>query len=144
MKVLYAHSRAEIIINFRFNPSFNLLDEFSRYFNLYWAWRFVQPHIDSLDVQLVGHPSGHLQQLAFLGHFCGGSTNEQALFLSRIWSSNQCWLGMDIFPMFELQPTILSNYTASPNWSTTDIDAPRTHYQSVLSQIRMYRCYVWQ
>ena len=61
MKVLYAHSRTEIIINFHFNLSFNLLDEFSRYFNLYWAWKFIQPDIDSLDVQLVGHPSRHLQ-----------------------------------------------------------------------------------
>ena len=103
VKVLYAHSRTEIIINFCLNPSFNLLDEFSRYFNLYWAWRFVQPDIDSLDVQLVGHPSGHLQQLVFLGHYCGGSTNEQALLLlSRLWSSNQGWLGMYIYPWYEL------------------------------------------
>ena len=45
VKVLYAHSKTD----FRFNPSFNLLDEFSRYINFYWAWRFIQPDIDSLD-----------------------------------------------------------------------------------------------
>ena len=128
MKVLYAHTRNEIIINFRFNPSFNLLDEFSRYFNLYWAWRFIQPDVDYSELQLAGHPSGHLQQLVFLGHYCGGFTNEQALFLSRLWSSNQGWLGMQLYPMYELRPTILSTYREGPNWSTTDIDAPRAHY----------------
>ena len=59
MEVLYVHTRAE---TFCFNPFYNLPREFSRYFNLHWAWRFVQTDIDSSDAVPAGHPSGHLQQ----------------------------------------------------------------------------------
>ena len=34
LKVLYAHTRAMSIMNFCLNPSFRVLDEFKRYFNL--------------------------------------------------------------------------------------------------------------
>ena len=35
MRVLYAHTRAVSIMNFRLNPSFTMLDEYKRHFNLY-------------------------------------------------------------------------------------------------------------
>ena len=44
MRVLYAHPRAVSIMNFRLNLSFNMLDEFKRYFNLYWSYKVVEPN----------------------------------------------------------------------------------------------------
>ena len=41
MKVLYVHTRAVSIMNFCLNPSFTMLQEFCRYFNLYWSYKVV-------------------------------------------------------------------------------------------------------
>ena len=133
MQVLYAHTRVELILDFCLNPSFNLFDEFSRYFNLYWAWRLIQPNIDSLDVQPVGHPSGHLQQLIFLGQNSGGSTTAQTLLLTNLWTSSQDWIGMDIYPMQDFKPA-KSTLCSVPNWSTVDIDSPHLQCQSCYPQ----------
>ena len=136
MDVLYAHSRTELIINFCLNASFTLFDEFTRYFNLYWAWRLIQKDADSSSsVVAVGHPSGHLRYLGLLGHFSGGSTMEQALFLVHLWNSNQDWLRRDIYLMYDYQPySVTLNYTYPHfvNWSTIDIDAPYAYSRRAL------------
>ena len=38
LMVLYAHTRAMSIMNFCLNPNFTLLNEFCRYFNMYWSY----------------------------------------------------------------------------------------------------------
>ena len=132
MDVLYAHSRTELIINFCLNPSFTLFDEFTRYFNLYWAWRLIQKDVDSSSLVPVGHPSGHLRYLGLQGHFNGGSTMEQAVFLVDLWNSNQNWLGMDIYLMYDCQPYNVTPYPHFVNWSTIDIDAPYAYSRRAL------------
>jgi hypothetical protein len=56
MKVLYAHTRAESIMSFSLNPSFVMLKEFCRYFNMYWSYKVVD--VQQFDPCLleVGHP----------------------------------------------------------------------------------------
>ena len=59
MKVLYAHTRAASIMNFSLNPCLKMLEEYSRYFELYWAHKVVDTvQFDSYP-EAVGHPSGH-------------------------------------------------------------------------------------
>ena len=91
MKVLYAHTRAVSIMNyFCLNPSFTLLNEFCRYFNMYWSYKVVD--IEQFDpcLQEVGHPSGHLERIRHLG-WEGGSTREQSVELWSLWNSSQDW-----------------------------------------------------
>ena len=46
--------------------------------------------MDSYE-QPVGHPSGHLERVRYLGGCGGGSTREQCLELHSLWDGNQCW-----------------------------------------------------
>ena len=123
MTVLYAHSRAEFILNFRLHESFSCFDEFFRYFKLYWSYK--QVNLDQFDdvTAAVGHPAGHLQEICYLGHQSGGSTPKQDRFLTRLWDTNQEWLGDSIHEL-DNAPT---PYTDGPsNWSSIDVDAPYT------------------
>ena len=90
MKVLYAHTRAVSIMNFCLSPSFTMLKEFCRYFNMYWSYKVVD--IQQFDACLVavGHPSGHLERIRHLG-WDGGSTREQSVQLWSLWNSSQDW-----------------------------------------------------
>ena len=46
-------------MNSRLNPSFRILDEFKRYFNLYRSYKVVKPKQFEPDFEeVVGHPSG--------------------------------------------------------------------------------------
>ena len=123
MTVLYAHTRVETIQNFCLNPSFNMLDEFSRYFHLYWSYKLV--HTDQFDDwgEYVGHPAGHLNHLSFHGNN-GGSTRQQSSFLQSLWNSNQEWVEY----MIHHNKYVGYGYweSTNPNWSTVDIDAPYT------------------
>ena len=124
MTVLYAHTRAETIVNFCLNPSFNLFEDFSRYFDLYWSRKCV--HIDQFDEtpQLVGHPAGHLTHIAYLGRNDGGAIHQQQAFLLNLWIGNCEWT--DEFMIHQMGEQHYWNSTV-PNWSTIDIDAPYTH-----------------
>ena len=75
MRVLYAHTRAVSIMNFCFNPTFTLLNEFFRYFSMYWSYKVVDIQQFDPCLQEVGHPSGHLQRIRCLG-WDGGSTHK--------------------------------------------------------------------
>ena len=89
MKVLYAHTRAVSIMNFRLNASFTMLEEFRRYFDPYWAYKVVDLyHFDGYP-EAVGHPSGHLERIRYLGCEGGGSTREQSVMLNSLWWWNQ-------------------------------------------------------
>ena len=85
MKVLYAHTRAVSIMNFRLNPSFRILDEFKRYFIWYWSYKVVKPKQFEPDFEeVIGHPSGHLDRIRYLGYCGGGSTRDQCLELHSL------------------------------------------------------------
>ena len=85
MKVLYAHTRAVSIMNFSRNPSFIMLEElFCRYFELYWAQKVVDTEQFDSYPEAVGHPSGHLEQIRYLGCGGGGSTYEQNVVLQAM------------------------------------------------------------
>ena len=90
MKVLYAHTRALSIINFCLNPSFTMIKEFTRYFQMYWSYKVVDIHQFDPCLQKVGHPSGHLERIRYLG-WEGGSTREQNIQLWSLWNSSQEW-----------------------------------------------------
>ena len=77
MKVLYAHTRVASIMNFRLNASFTMLEEFRRYFDLYWSYKVVDLYQFDGYPEAVGHPSGHLERIRYLGCEGGGSTHEQ-------------------------------------------------------------------
>ena len=49
------------LINFRFDPTFTMLDEFKLFnFNLYWSYEVVEPNqFEPYLQKVVGHPSGH-------------------------------------------------------------------------------------
>ena len=128
MRVLYAHTRAVSIMNFRLNPSFNMLDEFKRYFNLYWSYKVVEPNqFEPYQQEAVGHPSGHLDRIRYLGCCGGGSTRDQCLELHALWDRNQYWY-MVYGGMIIQQNDQTTSYLSStePNWSSVDIDAPYT------------------
>jgi hypothetical protein len=127
MKVLYAHTRAVSIINFRLNPSFTMLDEFTRYFNLYWSYKVVEPNQFEERLEVVGHPGGHLEHVRYLGYCGGGSTREQCLELHRLWDRNQYWYmvyGGMIVQHNDQTRSCLDN--TESNWSSVDVDAPYT------------------
>ena len=128
MKVLYAHTRAVSIMNFCFNPTFTMLDEFKRYFSLYWSYKVVEPNQFQPCVQeVVGHPSGHLDRIRYLGYCGGGSTRDQCLELHSVWDRNQYWYmvhdGM-IIQHNDQTRSYLDN--TEPNWSSVNVDAPYT------------------
>ena len=85
--VLYAHTRVGSIVHFRLNPSFNLFDEFKRYFQLYWARRLIDLDEFGDNSIEVGHPSGYLYSISYLGQHHGGSTQQQANFLESLWNA---------------------------------------------------------
>ena len=128
MKVLYAHTKAVSIINFCLNPSFRVLDKFKRYFNLYWSYKVVKSKQFDPDFEkVVGHPSGQLEWIRYLG--CGGgSTREQCLELHSLWDRNQYWYmvygGMII--QHNSQTTSYLSTETEENWSSVDVDAAYT------------------
>ena len=91
MKVLYAHTRAVSVMNLSLNPSFMILKEFCRYFNLYWSYKVVDTEQFDSYPEAVGHPSGHLERIRYLGRGGGGSTREQNVELNSLWCWNQDW-----------------------------------------------------
>ena len=126
MKVLYAHSRAVSIVNFCLNPTFTMLDEFCRYFNLYWSYKGVEPYQFG-DFEVVGHPSGHLEHIRYLGRRgdSGGSTREQSAVLGSLWRGNQDWFDERMICEYhEDSSPYLKGSEA--NWSCVDVDAPYT------------------
>ena len=128
MRVMYAHTRAVSIMNFRLNASFSMLDEFKRYFNLYWSYKVVQPkQFEPHYEEAVGHPSGHLDRIRYLGGCGGGSTRDQCLELHSLWDRNQYWYmvyGGMIIQHNDQTTSYLSS--TEPNWSSVDVDAPYT------------------
>ncbi len=127
MKVLYAHTRAESIMNFRLNPDFAMLDEFTRYFNFYWSYKVVESNQFESYQQAVGHPSGHLVRIRYLGCCGGGSTRDQCLELHSLWDRNQYWYmvyGGMIIQHNDQTRSYLDN--TESNWSSVDVDAPYT------------------
>ena len=124
MTILYAHTRAETIINFCFNHSFNLYADFSRYFNLYWKRRWVDldwPY--GICYMTVGHPAGNLIFIYYLGSHNGGANLQQSMFLQSLWQHLSDWITPMNHP--------LSSIGTQPNWCTQDIDNPYT-YSSVI------------
>ena len=112
MKVLYAHTRAETITNFCFHPSFNLYADFTRYFHFYWARRWVDIDGYGFCQMTMGHPTGNLFTISYLGTHNGGATEEHSLYLETLWKYLQDWL----IPI--PQPIPYSYPPHTPNWST--------------------------
>ena len=58
-----------------------MFQEFGRYFNLYWSYKVVEKlnkEMDSYE-EALGHPSGNLERIRYLGDRGGGSTRDQCL-----------------------------------------------------------------
>ena len=121
MKVLYAHKRAVSVMNLCLNPNFTMLDEFCRYFNMYWSYRVIDTEQFDGYPEAVGHPSGHLERMRYLGDG-GGSTREQSVELCSLWRWNQDWYEEHNGPICGHDESYLSN--SEPNWSSVDVDAP--------------------
>ena len=129
MKVLYAHTRSVSIMNFCLNPNFTMLEEFCRYFSLYWSYEVVDAEqFDDWHLEAVGHPSGHLERIRYLGRESGGSTHEQSVKLYSLWRWNQDWYVADLDgPISEHDDKTKSYLSRSEeNWSTVDVDSPYT------------------
>ena len=127
MKVLYAHTRAVSIMNLSLNPSFTMLEEFCRYFDLYWSYKVVDLHQFDSYPEAAGHPSGHLERIRYLGRGGGGSTREQSAVLHSLWRWNQDWY-VEIDGMICEHNNETASYLSSTeaNWSSVDVDAPYT------------------
>ena len=111
---------------FSLNP---MLVEFCRYFELYWAHKVVDTEQFDSYPEAVGHPSGHLERIRYLGRGGGGSTHEQNIVLCRLWRYSQDWYLSEYndAPIYEHDnetKSYLSN--TEPNWSSVDVDAPYT------------------
>ena len=117
MRVLYAHTRAQIIFNFCLHPSFNLFNEFFRYYQLYWGLRVadtiqpVQPD-DNDTPDIAGHPAGQLRHIFYLNNRHGASTPKQIHFLRDLWN-NQDWVEDAI----QEQTLYYYPHTITENWS---------------------------
>ena len=117
MEVLYAHPRVNTITNFCFNSSFNLYDDFSRYFNLYFRRRWVDLDWPYGTCQMmVGHPAGNLLYVYYLGTHNGGANQQQSTFLQSLWLGLHDWITPKVQPVSSIEP--------KQNWSTIDIDKP--------------------
>ena len=127
MKVLYAHTLAVSILNFSLHPSFTMLEEFRRYFNLYWSYKIVEIEQFGDYPEAVGHPSGHLERIRYLGRGGGGSTSEQCVKLQRLWECNQDWyLEVNGMKCEHNDKTVSYLSGTEANWSSADVDAPYT------------------
>ena len=129
MKVLYAHTRVISIMNLSLNPRFTMLDEFCRYFNMYWAYKIVDTEQFDSYPEAVGHPSGHLERLRYLGRGGGGSTHEQNVVLYSLWRYSQDWYRSEDndAPIYEHDDETKSYLSSTEaNWSSVDVDAPYT------------------
>ena len=107
---------------FCLNPGFTMLEKFCTYFNTY------KIDIQQFDpcLQEVGHPSGHLECIRYLG-WDGGSTQEQSVQVWRLWNSSQDWYMEIDGPICRHdERTTLYLSSAEENWSSVDVDAPYT------------------
>ena len=82
-----------------------------------------EPHYE----EAIGHPSGHLDRIRYLGGCGRGSTRDQYLELHSLWDRNQYWYmvyGGMIIQHNDQTTSYLSS--TEPNWSSVDVDAPYT------------------
>ena len=77
--------------------------------------------------EAVGHPSGQLELIRYLGSGGGGSTREQCVELHSLWRWNQDWY-VECDGMISEHDDQTGSYLSSTeaNWSSVDLDAPYT------------------
>ena len=129
MQILYAHTTAETIVNFCFNPSFHLYEDFAKYFNLYWRRRWADLEWPYGTCHMtVGHHAGNLRYINYLGSHHGGANTHQSMFLQSLWLDLRDCIRQIIEPLSFRDPT--------PNWCTLDIDKPYTYSTFIYHEFR--------
>ena len=92
LNVLHAHTRAMQITNFCIPQNFSQFHELSEYLKLYWKLSFVPCFDESLLCSeasfvcgtYVGHPTGQLQSIAYLGNH-GASSQQESQMLCDLF-----------------------------------------------------------
>ena len=124
LKVLHAHTRAEVITDFCVSRWFDSFAELEWYLEKYWH------SMDTGDI-MVGHENGQLWNIACpsASHY-GATTRKQGYKLQSIWEHYGDDYGVfgfeidDTNPTSMFRPSFLSLINAPSNWSTVDLDQP--------------------
>ena len=122
LKVMHAHTRAEVITGFNVPITFTSFAALNNYMACYWG------NVEDEGLPERGHETGQLLRITYpqTAHtYWGGATRQQGHELLSMWLSYGDSYGVfgvhqDTIEFPEIPP--LNN--ASSNWSTVDLDAP--------------------
>ena len=122
LKVLHAHTRAEVITDFCVSRQFDSFAEREWYLENYWQL------VDTGDFNMVGHESGQVLKIACpsASHY-GAANRKQECKLQPLW---ECYnddygvFGFDTDPTSMFIPSFPPLNNAPSNWSTVDLDQP--------------------
>ena len=124
LKVLHAHTRAEVITDFYVSSQFDSFAELEWYLENYWHL------MDMGDFNIVGHRSGQLLKIACpsASHY-GAATRKQGYKLQSLWEHYGDDYGVfgfeyDTDPTSMFLPSLPPLNSAPSNWSTVDLDQP--------------------
>jgi hypothetical protein len=118
LKVLHAHTRAEVITGFCVSRQFDSFTDLEGYMEKYW-------HIMESGDNMVGHEAGRLENMTYPrdSHY-GATTRKQGDRLKYLWDDYSDEYG--VFGITSVGCGIdfppLNN--APSNWSTFDLDQP--------------------
>ena len=124
LKVLHAHTRAEVITDFCVSRRFDSFAELEWYLEKYWHL------MDTGDIT-VGHESGQILNIACprASHY-GAATRKQGCKLQSLWEHYGDDYGVFGFEYDDTDPTSMFIPSFPPlnnapsNWSTVDLDQP--------------------
>ena len=123
LKVLHAHTRAEVITDFCVSRQFDSFAELE--------WNYWQL-MDTGDFNMVGHESGQVLKIACPSdsHY-GAATRKQGCKLQHLWAHYGDDYGVyygfeydDTDPTSMFIPSFPPLNNAPSNWSTVDLDQP--------------------
>ena len=118
LKVLHAHTRAEIITDFSVSKRFDSFAELEWYMERYW-------HImETGDLCIVGHEMGQLTNIIYpCDSHHGAATRKLGYRLNSIWKEYS-----DDYGVFDVASENCHEFSplnnAPSNWSTVDLDQP--------------------
>ena len=133
LKVMHAHTRAEVITGFNVPITFSSFAALKNYMECYWG------NVEDEGVDERGHETGQLIKITYPRTTCtywGGANRQQGQELLSIWVSFS-----DSYGVFGVQQDTIEfpDYpplnNAASNWSTVDLDAPYS---------RDYECGPWK
>ena len=139
LKVLHAHTRAEVITDFCVPRQFDSFAKLEGYMEKYWHL------MDTGDFNMVGHESGHLWKITYpRGSHYGAATRKQGYKLKYIWDDYSDDYGVfgvepdNTNPTSMFYPQFPPLNNAPSNWSTVDLDQPYSRDFPISGKVRGY------